>query len=63
MFHAPARATMKCHDGCTCTRCAASAMRERAARIGGTLKISSQPGAGTGIELTVPNPKRTTHAG
>jgi PAS domain S-box-containing protein len=38
-------------------------MRERAARIGGTLKISSQPGAGTGIELTVPNPKRTTHAG
>jgi signal transduction histidine kinase len=30
-------------------------MRERAARIGAALHISSQPGAGTHIELTVPN--------
>jgi signal transduction histidine kinase len=30
-------------------------MRERAARIGGALNISSRPGAGTEIELTVPN--------
>jgi PAS domain S-box-containing protein len=32
-------------------------MRERAARIGGTLNISSNPGAGTGIELTIPHRK------
>jgi len=30
-------------------------MRERAARIGGALNISSRPGAGTEIELTIPS--------
>ena len=32
-------------------------MRERAEGIGATLKISSQPGQGTRMELTVPNPE------
>jgi PAS domain S-box-containing protein len=32
-------------------------MRERAARIGAALSISSNPGVGTGIELTIPHRK------
>ena len=32
-------------------------MRERAATVGGTLKLESRPGAGTTITLTLPMPK------
>jgi signal transduction histidine kinase len=32
-------------------------MRERAATVGGTLKVDSKPGTGTMITLTLPMPK------
>jgi signal transduction histidine kinase len=33
-------------------------MRERAAAIGGTLEVSSEPGAGTSVRLRAPAPRK-----
>jgi signal transduction histidine kinase len=32
-------------------------MKERAAAIGGTLEVTSEPGAGTSVRLNSPSPK------
>ena len=41
-----------------------SSMRERAAVLGGTLEISSEPGSGTSVEVKIPLPREATvHGG